>query len=248
MCVLELVVHAQAYIAAHARQGIGPALAVRIVERVEHVVNRKINIERVFAQRFPVGEDIVHTETLAYNVFQFAAAVFLTCHQYRTHGFLNIASAPADFQIRVFEAVGKGGCPSAADLCAKFRIRAQQLVFVRIVKARFAVAYADFGSQAAGAVGRAQFVTVVFDVTGIDGFTDSGRDVAVLRIGKRVFDGLPEVAAVGGKRAVVVVEADFGIARAFGFRAVGNRDDAAFTVGLQRVIQARAAAGVVVSR
>lgn len=155
MCVLELVVHAQAYIAAHARQGIGPALAVRIVERVEHVVNRKINIERVFAQRFPVGEDIVHTETLAYNVFQFAAAVFLTCHQYRTHGFLNIASAPADFQIRVFEAVGKGGCPSAADLCAKFRIRAQQLVFVRIVKARFAVAYADFGSQAAGAVGRA---------------------------------------------------------------------------------------------
>ncbi|CWP50203.1 Uncharacterised protein [Neisseria meningitidis] len=221
---------------------------MRIVELVEHVVNRKIDIERVFAQRFPVGEDIVHTETFAYNVFQVAFAVFLTCRQYRTRSFLNITAAPADFQIRILEAVGKGGRPSAADLCAKFRIRAQQLVFVRIVKARFAVADADFGSQAAGAVGRAQFVTVVFDVTGIDGFTDGDRVVAVLRIGKRVFDGLPEVAAVCGKRAVVVVEADFGIARAFGFCAVGNRDDAAFTVGLQRVIQARAAAGVVVAR
>ena len=121
---LELVVHAQAHIATHARQGIGPALAVRIVELVEHIVNRKIDIERVFAQWFPVGEDVVHTETLAYNVFQFAVATFLTCHQYRTHGFLNIASAPADFQIRILEAVGKGSRPSAAGLCAKLGVRA----------------------------------------------------------------------------------------------------------------------------
>ena len=73
------------------------------------------------------------------------------------------------------------------------------------------MAYADFGSQAAGAVGRAQFVTVVFDVAGIDGFTDGDRVVAVLRIGKRVFDGFPEVSAVFGKTSVVVVLDDLGI-------------------------------------
>ena len=123
---------------------------------------------------------------------------------------MEVATAPAEFQIRVFEAVGKGGCPSAAGLYGKLWVRAQQIVFVRIVNARFAVAYADFGSQAAGTVGCAQFVTVVFDVACVDNFLNSRNRVAIgivafLRAGNGIFNGLPEVAAVCGKRAVVVV-------------------------------------------
>ena len=115
-----------------------------------------------------------------------------------------------------------------------------------VVDARFAVAYADFSQQAACAVRCAQFVAVVFDVACIGSFFKC-RAVAVLRIGDGIADFLPELAAVCGKRTVVVVEADFGIARAFGYCAVCNGNDASAAVGQQCVVQARAAAGVVVT-
>ena len=111
---LEAVVNAQTNITTDARQGFA-ALAVRIVELVEHVVDGKVDIERVFAQGFPVGEYIVHAVAFA---FDFA----LVANQYRTGGFLEVATTPADFQIRILEAVGEGGRPSAAGLYGKFGV------------------------------------------------------------------------------------------------------------------------------
>lgn len=76
---LEAVVYTQADIAADARQGF-TALAVRIVELVKHVVDGKVDIERVFAQRFPVGEYIVHAVAFAFDFT-------LVAYQHRAGGF-----------------------------------------------------------------------------------------------------------------------------------------------------------------
>ena len=97
-----------------------------------------------------------------------------------------------------------------------------------IVDARFAVADADFRHQAACTVGRTQFVALVFDVACIDDFAYACNRVAssimaLLRTCDGIFNFLPEVATVGGKATVVVVEANFGIAGTFGFGAVCNR-------------------------
>ena len=122
-----------------------------------------------------------------------------------------------------------------------------------VVDARFAVAYADFSQQAACAVGCAQFIAMVFDVARIDDFAYACNRIAcgimaLLRTCDGIFDFLPEIATVSGKVAVVVVEADFGIAGAFGFGAVCNRRDGVSASMLaHRIVKARAAGCVVVA-
>ena len=111
---LEAVVNAQTNITTDARQGFA-ALAVRIVELVEHVVDCEVDVERVFAQRFPVGEYVVHAVAFTFDFT-------LVANQYLTGGFLEVTTTPADFQIRILEAVGEGGCPGAAGLYGKFGV------------------------------------------------------------------------------------------------------------------------------
>ena len=94
---------------------------------------------------------------------------------------------------------------------------------------------------------------MVFDVARIDDFAYACNRIAcgimaLLRTCDGIFDFLPEIATVSGKVAVVVVEADFGIAGAFGFGAVCNRRDGVSASMLaHRIVKARAAGCVVVA-
>lgn len=169
---LEAVVYAQADIAAWFRQGVAgaaaAALAVRIVVFVADVVDGEVDVQIVFAGRFPVGVDVVHAIACAFLGCAFAggcAAAGLADTG------LDEASTPADFEVRVIEVVGETCRPCTADGVG---FGVDVVRFKQIVVFGVAVSHAHARCQTAPAVIGTEFVTFVFDVAVVGGLGDAG--------------------------------------------------------------------------
>ena len=226
---------------------------MRVIQLVRQIVDAEVHVHFVVAQRFPVERNIGHAiACFASGRSGHDTAVDNEIVIRRFHAF-HLAVLDADFEIGVLKAVGERCRPCTADGRCVFGIGAQ----VVAVKTGFRMRHAQACGETALTVAHRQFVASVFNAAGVDDFliavggrTSARADVVVAAVARaqRVADVLPEIAAFHVKSVALEVEADFGIARAFGFGVVANRHDAPCAVRHDGVLHTRAAGGIVMQR